>query len=188
MSSQPNTYISPEEYLAAERRAEYRSEYFAGEMFAMAGASKRHNLITGNISRVLGNQLLERPCNVYSVDMRVKIGETVKYTYPDIVATCGEEQFEDAESDTLLNPMLIIEVLSPSTEGYDRGKKFEAYQRIASFVEYVLVAQEPYRVEHFVREGERRWSYSEYRDAHDVIRLNSIGCELTLKDIYLKVG
>jgi Uma2 family endonuclease len=189
MSSQPNTYLSPEEYLAIERKAEYRSEYFAGEMFAMAGASKkRHNLITGNVSRVLGNQLLERECNVYSVDMRVKISGTIKYTYPDIVATCGDEQFEDAESDTLLNPQLIIEVLSPSTEGYDRGKKFEAYQRIASLVEFILVSQEPYRVEHFMRESERRWAYSEYRTAEDTVQLKSIGCELTLKDIYIKVA
>ena len=115
--------------------------------------------------------------------MHVKISATIKYPYPDIVVTCGEEQFEDAESDTLL----IIEVLSNSTEGYDRGKKFEAYQRIASFAEYVLVSQEPYRVGQFVREREQRWGYFEYRDAEDVLQLSSINCELTLKDIYLKV-
>ena len=188
MSSQPNTYISPEEYLAIERQAEYRSEYCAGEMFAMTGASRHHNIITLNISAEIRSQLLSRPCNVYSTDMRVKISGTVKYTYPDIVATCGDEQFEDAESDTLLNPQLIIEVLSPSTEGYDRGKKFEAYQRIASLVEFILVSQEPYRVEHFVRESERRWAYSEYRTAEDTVQLKSIGCELTLEDIYIKVA
>lgn len=131
MSTQPNIYISPEQYLAIERQAGYRSEYFAGEMFAMTGASKRHNLITGNIGRVLGNQTLNRPCNVYSVDMRVKISGTVRYTYPNIVTTCGDEQFEDAESDTLLNPQLIIEVLSPLTEAKSL-RRINAWRRSSS--------------------------------------------------------
>ena len=188
MSSQRQTYVSPEEYLAIERQAEFRSEYFDGEIFAMAGASKPHNTIVSNLNRVIGTQLLDRPCSVYVNDMRVKVSPTNKYFYPDVVAVCGEESFEDAVTDTLLNPQLIIEVLSPSTEGYDRGKKFEQYQRIPSFVEYVLISQEPYRIEHYSRKGERQWSYTEYRDAEDVLRLNSIGCELTLEDIYVKVA
>jgi Uma2 family endonuclease len=187
MSSQRNTLISPEEYLALERRSEVKHEYFAGEMFAMVGASKWHNLITANIIRILGNQLLDRPCNVYPSDMRVKVSATGKYTYPDVVVACEEEKFDDPENDTLLNPVIIIEVLSESTEAYDRGKKFEQYQSIESLTEYLLVAQEPYRIEQYVRQSNREWRYSEYHTAEDVVKVNVIGCELTLKDVYAKV-
>jgi Uma2 family endonuclease len=187
MSSQRKTLLSPEEYLALERKSEIKHEYFAGEVFAMVGASRRHNLITANIIRILGNQLLTRPCNVYPSDMRVKVSATGKYTYPDVVAACEEEKFDDAENDTLLNPVVIIEVLSESTEAYDRGKKFEQYQAIESLTEYLLVAQDPYRIEQFVRQGSREWRYSEYHDAEDMVRLTAIGCELAVKDVYAKV-
>src|ERR1051325_5141739 len=130
MSYQRKTLLTPEEYLAIERKSEVKHEYFAGEMFAMVGASKWHNLIAANVIRVLGNQLLDRPCNVYPSDMRVKARATGMYTYPDVVVACAEEQFDDAERDTLLNPVVIIEVLSESTEAYDRGRKFEHYQSI----------------------------------------------------------
>src|SRR5215211_3382177 len=152
MSSQRKTLLTPEEYLAVERRSEVRSEYLAGEVFAMVGASKRHNLIVSNLIRVLGNQLLDRPCNVYPSDMRVKVSRIGKYTYPDVVVACEEEEFDDEERDTLLNPLVIIEVLSESTEAYDRGRKFEHYQYIESLTEYLLVSQEPYRVEQYVRQ------------------------------------
>ncbi|HEY9402744.1 MAG TPA: Uma2 family endonuclease [Pyrinomonadaceae bacterium] len=188
MSSRPKTLLTPEEYLAAERKAETRSEYFAGEVFAMVGASKRHNLIAANIIRVLGNQLLEHACNVYPSDMRVKVSATGKYTYPDVVVACEPEVFDDAENDTLLNPVVIIEVLSASTEAYDRGKKFEQYQQIASLTEYILVAQEPYRIEQYVRQSDKEWRYSEYHDAEDAIKLSVIGCEIALKDAYAKVA
>src|SRR2546423_5499483 len=187
MSSQRKTLVSPEEYLAIERKSEIRHEYFAGEMFAMVGAGKRHNLITANIIRILGNQLLERPCNVYPSDMRVKVSATGKYTYPDVVVACEEEKFEDVENDTLLNPVVVIEVLSESTEAYDRGKKFEQYQNIESLTEYLLVAQEPLRIEQYVRQSNREWRYSEYHNAEDVVKVGVIGCELTLKDVYAKV-
>jgi Uma2 family endonuclease len=188
MSSQRKTLISPEEYLAIERKSEVKHEYFAGEMFAMVGASKRHNLITANIIRILGNQLLNRPCNVYPSDMRVKVTATGKYTYPDVVVACEEEKFDDAENDTLLNPVIIIEILSESTEAYDRGKKFEHYQSIESLTEYLLVTQDPYRIEQYVRQSNREWRYSEYHNPEDVVSINVIGCELTLKDVYAKVG
>jgi Uma2 family endonuclease len=187
MSSQRKTLLSPEEYLAIERKSEIKHEYFAGEMFAMVGASKRHNLITANIIRILGNQLLDRPCNVYPSDMRVKVSATGKYTYPDVVVACAEEQFDDVEHDTLLNPVIVIEVLSESTEAYDRGRKFEQYQAIESLTEYLLVAQAPYRIEQYVRQSNREWRYSEYHNAEDVIKLNAVGCELTVKDVYAKV-
>jgi Uma2 family endonuclease len=188
MSSQRKTLMTPEEYLAAERKAETRSEYFAGEVFAMVGASKRHNLIAANIIRVLGNQLLDRPCNVYPSDMRVKVSATGKYTYPDVVVACEPELFDDAENDTLLNPVVIVEVLSASTEAYDRGKKFEQYQQIASLTEYILVAQEPYRIEQYVRRSDKEWRYSEYHAVEEVIKINVIGCEIALKDAYAKVA
>lgn len=187
MASERKTLLTPEEYLAIERKSEIKHEYFAGEMFAMVGASKRHNLISANIIRILGNQLLDRPCNVYPSDMRVKVSATGKYTYPDVVVACEEEKFDDAENDTLLNPVVIIEILSESTEAYDRGRKFEQYQTIESLTEYLLVSQEPYRIEQYVRQSNREWRYSEYHDADDVAKINIIGCELVIKDVYAKV-
>lgn len=187
MSSQRKTLLSPDEYLAFERKSETKHEYFAGEIFAMVGASKRHNLVTANLIRVLGNQLLNRPCNVYPSDMRVKVSATGKYTYPDVVVACDEEKFDDAEKDTLLNPVVIIEVLSESTEAYDRGRKFEQYQHIESLTDYLLVAQEPHRVEQYVRQSNSDWRYSEFHDAGDVVKISVIGCELALNDVYAKV-
>jgi len=187
MSSHRKTLLTPEEYLALERKSEIKHEYFAGVVFAMVGASRRHNLIAANLIRLLGNQLLDSPCNVYPSDMRVKVVATGKYTYPDVVVACEEEVFDDAEKDTLLNPVVIIESLSQSTEAYDRGKKFEQYQSIASLTEYLLVAQEPYRLEQYVRQSNREWRYSEYRGAEDAVRINVVGCELVLKDVYAKV-
>lgn len=187
MSHQRKTLLTPEEYLAIERRSEIKHEYFAGEMFAMMGASKRHNLIAANIIRLLGNQLLDRSCKVYPSDMRVKVSATGKYTYPDVVVACEEEQFDDQENDTLLNPVVVFEVLSASTEAYDRGKKFEQYQNIESLTEYLLVAQEPFRIEQYVRRSDREWGYSEYHAAEDIETLSVIGCQLALKDVYAKV-
>ena len=188
MTSQPKDLLTPDEYLAIERKAEFKSEYYAGEVFAMAGASRRHNLIVSNIIRVLGNQLLERDCNVYPSDMRVKIVKTGKYTYPDVVVVCGTEQFEDEHQDTLLNPAVIIEVLSDTTEAYDRGKKFENYQYIESLRGYILVAQEPYRVERYIRQDDKTWTYSEFHDAEEQVELSTIGCDLSLQDVYAKVA
>ncbi|HEX7314373.1 MAG TPA: Uma2 family endonuclease [Pyrinomonadaceae bacterium] len=188
MSYQRKSLITPEEYLAIERKSEIKNEYYAGDVFAMVGASKQHNLIAANVIRVLGNQLVDRPCNVYPSDMRVKVSATGKYTYPDVVVACEEELFDDAEKDTLLNPVLIVEILSESTEAYDRGKKFEQYQYIESLTEYLLITQEPYRVEQYVRQSNREWRYSEYHDADDEVTINIIGCRLPLKDVYAKIA
>ena len=187
MASNPNDLLTPEEYLAIERNAELKSEYFAGEAFAMAGGNRRHNLVAGNVNRLLSNQLLERPCSVYNSDMRVKIASVGKYTYPDLSVACAEEQFEDAEEDTLLNPIVIIEVLSKSTEAYDRGKKWEHYQRIDSLREYLLVSQSPYRIEQFVRQSDRSWSYTQYDGESEVVNLESIACSLRLLEVYAKL-
>jgi Uma2 family endonuclease len=129
MSSQSKTFITPEEYLEIERKAEFRSEYYAGDMFALAGASKQPNLIAGNIFAAFHGQFIDRSCNVYQSDMRVKISKTGLYTYPDVVAVCGEELFDDNHRDLLLNPVVIVEVLSESTEAYDRGKSLSIISR-----------------------------------------------------------
>ncbi len=188
MSTQPQrSFLAPEEYLEIERKAEFKSEYFNGEMFAMAGAKRSHNRIVSNIIRVIDTQLLERDCNIYPSDMRVKIEKINKYTYPDMVVTCGKEIFEDDQVDTLLNPILIIEILSASTEAYDRGEKFQHYQFIPSLAEYILITQNKIRVEQYVRQSDRTWLYSEYQSLDDVIKLESIACELALKEVYAKV-
>jgi Uma2 family endonuclease len=187
MSSRAKKLLTPHEYLAIERRAEYKSEYFGGEMFALAGANKRHNLIVANVVRVLGNQLLDRDCSVYPSDLRVRVNATGMYTYPDVTVACGEEQFEDDLNDTLLNPVVIIEVLPESTEAYDRGKKFEHYQSIGSLSDYLLIAQLPRRIEQFVRQDDSTWTYRAYHGVDDIVRLATIGCGLRLEDVYAKV-
>ncbi len=177
---------TPEEYLAYEQQAEYKSEYIDGQIIAMAGAGRKHNLITGNLFRVMGNQLLGRPCEVYMSEMRVKVSAQGLYTYPDLVAVCGDGQFEGAHEDTLLNPTLIIEVLSPSTELYDRKAKFGYYRQLPSLQEYLLVAQDQQLVEHFVR-ADGGWLLIEPADPA-VLHLPSIGCTIALSDVYPKVS
>ena len=187
LAQRKTEFYTSEEYLEFERKSDVRHQLIDGEIFEMAGAVKRHNQISSNIIRLLGNQLLERDCNVYASDMRVKIADAGNYTYPDIVAVCGEEIYEDETEDTLTNPSLIIGVLSKSTEAYDRGGKFEFYQNIESFQEFVLISQEPFRVEQYVRKDQNVWTYFEFRNAEDVVKSNSINCELTLQDIYHKI-
>jgi Uma2 family endonuclease len=170
-----------------ERKAEFKSEYFQGEVFAMAGASRPHNRIVSTVIRVLDLQLLERDCNVYPSDMRVKIEKINKYTYPGVVVTCGKEVFEDDEVDTLLNPVVIIEILSDSTEAYDRGKKFQHFQFIESLAEYILITQDAVRVEQYVRQSDKTWIYCQYQNLEDVVKPASIECVLSLKDVYVKV-
>ncbi len=185
--SVPNpNFVTPGEYLDLERKSEIRSEYIAGHIFAMPGASRRHNLIAVNFVRELSSQMRGRGCEAYISDMRVKVSPAGTYTYPDIVAVCGEPRFEDARIDTLLNPQVIVEVLSESTEAYDRGEKFAHYRRLDTLREYVLVAQDKIRVEHYVREGEQ-WILSEISDSGSTLHLVSVDCHLGLAAIYEKV-
>lgn len=187
MSSVPKTRLTPEQYLAIERKAEFKSEYFDGEMFAMSGASREHNLIGGNVGRELGEQVKDRDCEVYTSDMRVKVTPTGLYTYPDVVVVCGEPRFEDDEVDTLLNPKVMFEVLSESTERYDRGKKAEHYRKLDSLAEYLLISQESVHVEHYVRQPDNHWLLSETSDLKATIQLPSIGCQLSVSEIYRKI-
>jgi Uma2 family endonuclease len=186
MGLQPKPYYTPEEYLALERAAPYKSEYLAGEIFAMAGASEEHNTIAANIVRGLGNQFQGRPYRVYVSDMRVRVSPAGLYSYPDVVAVCGPREFADAHHDTLVNPTVIFEILSPSTEAYDRGEKFAQYWRLASLTDYVLVAQDRARVEHFTRQGDG-WFVTAESALDDALHLASIDAVLPLSAIYENV-
>lgn len=190
---QQTTSIEPSEYLALERASEDRHEYLDGQMFAMSGASRRHNLITTNLVVSLHTRLVDRPCEVYSSDMRVKVSTTGLYTYPDVVVTCGEPRFEDDEVDTLLNPTALVEVLSPSTADYDRGQKFEHYRALDSSATVLFVAQDrPSVLRCERRAGDERqgmdsWVLSEFRDLQGSISMPDLGIELALTEIYSKV-
>ena len=188
MSSQTKTRFTPEEYLELERKAETKSEYLNGEIFPMPGVSRAHSLIVKNLTIELGTQFMDRPCEQHGPDMRVKIPASGLYTYPDIAALCGEPKFEDRQVDTLLNPQLIIEVLSDSTESYDRGRKFAHYRRIESLMEYVLVSQSECRIEQYLRQDHGKWLYAETTDPNASVELTSVTCRLLLSRVYQKVA
>ena len=187
MSRQVKTHISPEEYLAIERRSDYKSEYFDGEIFAMTGASRKHNFIAGNIYTGLRRELRGQPCEAYISDMRVRIPSANIYTYPDVAVVCGRPEFEDAEVDILLNPTLIVEVLSKSTANYDHAAKFEYYRTLPSLLEYLLVSQDEYHVTQYVKQPDGRWLLADIRGAEGRVELTSVGCALTAAEIYEKV-
>ncbi len=175
------------EYLDRERAAEYKSEFFRGEMFAMTGASRNHNLIATNLIRELSSQLKKTPCRVYPSDMRLKVEKTGLYTYPDVMVVCGEHRFADREAkDTLVNPEVIVEVLSDSTEKYDRGDKFAHYRRIDSLKEYLLISQKKPKIECYFKSGSGLWTLMETDDTCSEIRLGSIECTLSLEELYDK--
>lgn len=189
MVALPHKRWTAEDYLAFERASDERHEFIDGQVYLMAGASENHNLITANVIIALGSQLRGRPCKLYPSDMRVRVSGRDDYHYPDISVVCGEAQIEDDEQDTLLNPTLIVEVLSPSTEQFDRGKKFENYRLLPSLQEYVLIAQDHAHIEHYVRQEGGAWLYSEVKglDALNEVSLPSIGCSLSMADVYDKV-
>ena len=185
MSTQPEFRLTPEEYLTRERSASYRSEYLAGETFAMAGADREHILLVQNLFRALDSQLADG-CFVYTTDMRVHIPATGLFTYPDLSAACNE-RFLDARPDTLLNPTLIAEVLSPSTEAYDRGRKFEHYRRIESLQQYMLVSQDRVHVDLYTRQPSGLWLMASFTELSDIVDLVSMGCTVTLADVYRRL-
>jgi Uma2 family endonuclease len=187
MASDPRQRLTIEEYLAFERQSETKHDYFDGELFDMTGTSRKHSLISGNIFREIGNQIRgRRDCEVHSDSMRVRTPGDL-FTYPDVVVACGQPNFDDAEFDTLLDPTVIVEVLSPSTAGYDRGIKSISYRSISSLAEYVLVAQDRIHIEHLIRRPGEGWLLREMKDPKDVLDLQSIGCRISLKDIYERV-
>jgi Uma2 family endonuclease len=181
------TRYTPEQYLALERKAAYKSEYLDGYITSMSGASRAHNRIAGNFYRRISDQLENRPCEAYISDLRVCVNPTGLYTYPDVIVVCGAPEFLDDEVDTLLNPTLIALVLSPTTELYDRGAKFGHYRRLASLKEYVIIAQNQVLVERFVRQGDD-WLLSAQNQLSEVLRLTSIDCSLPIREIYSRVS
>jgi Uma2 family endonuclease len=185
MSTQPKSHLTPEQYLQIERRADFRSEYFQGEMFAMSGAREPHLLVVTALVALLYGSLKGR-CRVYSNDMRVLVSPTGLYTYPDIVVVCGKPNFLDDELDTLTNPTLLIEVLSPSTESYDRGKKFDHYRTIESLQQYLLVSTDRPHVDSFTRSA-GVWTFSAADGLNSELVLGSVGSTLRLDAIYADV-
>jgi Uma2 family endonuclease len=183
MSQLAERVYTAEEYLALEREADHKSELVNGRIYAMSGASFRHARIVSNLVINVGTHLRGGPCSIVSNDVRVKVCQTGMYTYPDVVALCEPPQLEDANGDTLLNPGVIIEVLSDSTEKYDRGDKFAHYRRIESLREYILVLQDKIRVEQYVRHGEQ-WVLAEISDPVGSLRIETLGCEIGLRDVY----
>jgi len=187
MSAIPKTKLTVKDYLAFERNSAIKHEYFNGEIFAMSGAKRNHNKITTNLSGLVWQQLKDRNCENYSNDMRVFVSQTGLYTYPDLVVVCGEPQFQDDVFDTLLNLVLLVEVLSETTESYDRGKKFQHYRSIESLQEYVLVAQDEARIEKYVKHGDGFWLLSEAVGVDSEIEFSSIECRIALAEVYDKI-
>ncbi len=182
-----NRYSSPAEYLLMERVSPVKHEYFNGEIFQMAGTSEEHSAISMNIAASLHLQFRGRPCKSYQSDLRVYIPATGLYTYPDVVAVCGEPRMADEHLDSLLNPVLIVEVLSPSTQDYDKGAKFEHYRTIESLQEYLLVWQDKKRVTRYTKANDGSWVLTDFIGGNAVIELTSVECTLSIDDIYDKV-
>jgi Uma2 family endonuclease len=185
MSAMPKLKLSVEEYIEFDKNNEGKWEYFDGEIVNMAGGSLNHNQIAANIARVLGNKLEDKNCRVLPSDMRLKVPKAWPYRYPDVVVVCGEVIIEKIQGqEMLVNPQLIVEVLSPSTEGVDYGVKFTAYQSIPSFCEYLLVAQDRPYVSHYVRQANNEWLRRDIDELDSVVRLVCLNCELTFAEIY----
>jgi len=187
MAANPKTTYTVEEYLAFERQSDTKHEYFAGEIVAMAGASYEHNLIVGSAGAALHGQLRHRACVVVMCSQRILVSPHGPVMYPDVAVICGQPQFADERSDTLANPTVIVEVLSSSTEVDDRGQKARHYRTIESLQEYVLIAQDEYHVEHYVRAEHGWWHFTEATELDAAIQLISIECTLALADVYERV-
>lgn len=176
--------ITPQEYLIRERQASIKSEFYQGEIFAMGGGSANHSLIAANFVREAGNALRDKPCIVFNSDLRVQVRSTGLYTYPDATIVCGELLFDDDHRDTLLNPTVIVEVLSDSTEKYDRGKKSNHYRQIASLKELILIAQDRSHVERFTRQPNGDWLFHEQKELTADFELKSLGISIAISELY----
>ena len=187
MASNPVTKVTEEEYLAIDRAAEVRSEFFDGEMFAMSGGSMRHARLQRNIIVELHARLFGGKCEVFTSDFRVRISPGRMYAYPDVTVVCGKPLLADERQDILLNPTVIIEVLSPSTEQYDRGVKFQYYRGIESLKDYLLVDQNQVRIEQYTRGDASTWTLRDFQRPEDELRIDSIGVSLTLARIYDRI-
>jgi Uma2 family endonuclease len=187
MQAKQHSY-SPEEYLALEETAEFRSEYHNGQIFPMAGGTPNHNRITVNVGSTLSLSLAEQDYDIFISDMRLWIPHKVLYIYPDVMVVKGELAFIEGRKDTITNPLLIVEVLSDSTKNYDRGEKFEFYRTLVSFQEYVLVDQYRIHVEHYSRTANNQWLMTEYEQLDAVLHLVTVSLQIPLSTIYRKVN
>jgi len=181
-------YYPEEEYLAKEAQALYKSEYHDGKVFAMSGGSTHHNIICANISRRILEGIDDKDCVGFNSDMKVEITATHSYVYPDASVVCGKIEYKQNRDDVIKNPVLVAEVLSPSTESYDRGEKFQKYQSLPSFKEYVLISQKEPRVEVFTRQDDKTWLYHIANGMDAEIVLRSIAHTIPLKNVYHKVN
>ena len=188
MSTLTVTHVTPEEYLAAERLSETRSEYLDGGVYPMTGASLNHGRIVINVATELALRLRERDCDVLVNGMKVRLQESRKFFYPDICVLCSPPQFHDERKDIITNPELVVEVLSPSTEAFDRGAKFQAYRTIESLKEYLLVSQGTPLVEQYVRGEDGKWTLTTAAGLESSLTLPSIECTLNLAAVYKRVG
>ncbi|MCC6363505.1 MAG: Uma2 family endonuclease [Bryobacterales bacterium] len=184
MASSPVHKLTEEEYLAVERAAEIRSEFYEGEMFAMSGGTHVHSRLQVRMISELEARLTGGRCTVYSSDLRIKISETGLYTYPDVSVVCGRPLFADDRKDSLLNPSLIVEVLSPSTESYDRGRKFEHYRPVETLRDYILVSQDRVLVEHYARQEAAAWLLRTYSQLEEELHIDSVSVAVPLSAIY----
>ena len=187
MASNPISKITEEQYLALDRAAEMRSEFVDGEMFAMSGGTNRHGRIQRNLIVELGVALEDSTCEPFGSDSRVKLSNRA-YVYPDVTVVCGEQQVVADDDDILVNPVAIFEVLSPSTEKYDRGLKFQLYLTVDSLKEYVLVNQDQFRIERFTRQADGTWTLREYQGMDEALNIDVIGATLPLRRIYRRVS
>jgi Uma2 family endonuclease len=187
MAANPVPKLTAAEYLAMERAATFRSEVVNGEVFAMSGGLYPHGQLISRYSRELEDALEDRPCTVTVADLRLQVAADATYVYPDVMVVCGSPAFADGHRDMITNPAVVVEVLSASTEGWDRGSKFAQYRAVTSLQEYVLVSPEAMRVEWFTREADGSWAYREAEGAGGVCRLERLGVELALGRIYRKV-
>jgi Uma2 family endonuclease len=187
MSTLPKPYLTPEEYLAIDRAAEYRSEYFDGDIFPVAATTMSHARIHHNLSRVLGNQLEGRSCEVVGPALRVQTRPKGPYFYPDIVVFCGKPKLVDKWRDMIIDATVIIEILSPSTQGKDRGFKFEQYRRLPSLTDFIAIAQDRGYLEHSTRQLDATWNLREISDLNAVLQLPSIECSLRVAEAYSRV-
>jgi Uma2 family endonuclease len=187
VSAIPKPKLTPAEYLVRERAAEFKSEYYRGEMFAMAGASKEHVSVAVNLIAELQNRLKGTACRTVANDQRVKVSPTGLYTYPDLAIVCGKAEYDPLDKDTLLNPVAIIEILSPSTETYDRGAKFRQYQKLPSVQEYILVSQSEPVCERFVRQPDESWNLTIVTGLAGELAFTTVPVRIPLADIYYGV-
>lgn len=184
MSAQPSAYLTLQQYFTLEETGDRKHEYYRGAAYAMTDASARHNLIVANLIGLLHGQLRGSSCRVFPSDLRLKIEATGLFTYPDLSVICGSIRFHEGRQDTVMNPTVLIEVLSPSTENYDRGKKFEHYRTLESLQEYLVVAQDQVHIEQYIRQDEHRWLLVDFFGVDQVIQISAIGCALPVALVY----